>query len=180
MFSAAALGAVVVYAAVRLIDIGEFRRIAAVRRSELLIAVVTALSVVVLGGRQGRLIAIGIAVLDLLRRVARPHDAIEGYVPGLAGMHDVDDHPDATEVPGLLVYRYDSPLFFANAEDFTGRALAAVDSSAVPVRCFVLNTEAIVEVDLTAADALEELRSELADRGVVVALARVKEDLRDA
>ena len=118
-FPSAALGAVVVYAAVRLIDVGEFRRIAAFRRSELLIAVVTALSVVVVGVLQGVLIAIGISVLDLLRRVARPHDAIEGYVPGLAGMHDVDDHPDATEVPGLLVYRYDSPLFFANAEDFT-------------------------------------------------------------
>jgi SulP family sulfate permease len=179
-FPSAALGAVVVYAAVRLIDVGEFRRIAAFRRSELLIAVATALSVIVVGVLQGVLIAIGISVLDLLRRVARPHDAIEGYVPGLAGMHDVDDHPDATEVPGLLVYRYDSPLFFANAEDFTGRALAAVDSSAVPVRWFVLNTEAIVEVDLTAADALEELRSELERRGVVVALARVKEDLREA
>ncbi len=179
-FPSAALGAVVVYAAVRLIDVGEFRRIAAFRRSELLIAVVTALSVVVVGVLQGVLIAIGISVLDLLRRVARPHDAIEGYVPGLAGMHDVDDHPDATEVPGLLVYRYDSPLFFANAEDFTTRALAAVDAAAVPVRWFVLNTEAIVEVDLTAADALEELRSELESRGVVVALARVKQDLRDA
>ena len=135
---------------------------------------------VVVGVLQGVLIAIGISVLDLLRRVARPHDAIEGYVPGLAGMHDVDDYPDATEVPGLLVYRYDSPLFFANAEDFTSRALAAVDAAAVPVRWFVLNTEAIVEVDLTAADALEELRSELERRGVVVALARVKQDLRDA
>jgi SulP family sulfate permease len=136
--------------------------------------------VVVVGVLQGVLIAIGISVLDLLRRVARPHDAIEGYVPGLAGMHDVDDYPDATEVPGLLVYRYDSPLFFANAEDFTSRALAAVDAAGVPVRWFVLNTEANVEVDLTAADALEELREELRSRGVVMALARVKQDLRDA
>ena len=131
-FPSAALGAVVVYAALRLIDVGEFRRIAAFRRSELLIAIATTLSVVVVGVLQGVLIAIGISVLDLLRRVARPHDAIEGYVPGLAGMHDVDDYPDATEVPGLLVYRYDSPLFFANAEDFTTRALAAVDAAAVP------------------------------------------------
>ena len=178
-FPSAALGAVVVYAAVRLIDVGEFRRIAAFRRSELLIAIATALSVVVVGVLQGVLVAIGISVLDLLRRVARPHDAVEGYVPGLAGMHDVDDHPNATEVPGLLVYRYDSPLFFANAEDFTTRALAAVDAAANPVRWFVLNTEAIVEVDLTAVDALEELRAELERREVVVALARVKQDLRN-
>ena len=178
-FPSAALGAVVVYAAVRLIDVGEFRRIAAFRRSELLIAVATALSVVVVGVLQGVLIAIGISVLDLLRRVARPHDAIEGYVPG-PGRHARRRRPPRRHrVPGLLVYRYDSPLFFANAEDFTSRALAAVDAAAVPVRWFVLNTEAIVEVDLTAADALEELRAELENRGVVVALARVKQDLRD-
>ena len=111
--------------------------------------------------------------------MARPHDAVEGYVPGLAGMHDVDDYPSAEVVPGLLVYRYDSPLFFANADDFLTRALAAVDTSRVPVRWFVLNTEAIVEVDITAADALEELRSTLVQRGIVVALARVKRDLAD-
>jgi SulP family sulfate permease len=179
LFPRAALGAVVVYAATRLVDVPEFRRIARFRRSELLIAVATTAAVVVVGVLQGVLIAIGLSLLDLLRRVARPHDAVEGYVPGLAGMHDVDDYPSAEVVPGLLVYRYDSPLFFANADDFLTRALAAVDDSRVPVRWFVLNTEAIVEVDITAADALEELRSTLVQRGIVVALARVKRDLAD-
>ena len=179
LFPRAALGAVVVYAATRLVDVPEFRRIARFRRSELLIAVATTTAVVVVGVLQGVLIAIGLSLLDLLRRVARPHDAVEGYVPGLAGMHDVDDYPSAEVVPGLLVYRYDSPLFFANADDFLTRALAAVDTSRVPVRWFVLNTEAIVEVDITAADALEELRSTLVQRGIVVALARVKRDLTD-
>ena len=179
LFPRAALGAVVVYAATRLVDVPEFRRIARFRRSELLIAVATTTAVVVVGVLQGVLIAIGLSLLDLLRRVARPHDAVEGYVPGLAGMHDVDDYPSAEVVPGLLVYRYDSPLFFANADDFLTRALAAVDTSRVPVRWFVLNTEAIVEVDITAADALEELRSTLVQRGIVVALARVKRDLAD-
>jgi SulP family sulfate permease len=179
LFPRAALGAVVVYAATRLVDVPEFRRIARFRRSELLIAVATTAAVVVVGVLQGVLIAIGLSLLDLLRRVARPHDAVEGYVPGLAGMHDVDDYPSAEVVPGLLVYRYDSPLFFANADDFLTRALAAVDASRVPVRWFVLNTEAIVEVDITAADALEELRSTLVQRGIVVALARVKRDLAD-
>ena len=121
--------------------------------------------------------AIGLSILDLLRRVARPHDAIEGFVPGLAGMHDVDDFPDAEPVPGLVVYRYDSPLFFANAEDFHTRARAA---AAGDVRWFVLNTEAIVEVDITAVDALEALRQELVDRGIVFGLARIKQDLRAA
>ena len=92
-------------------------------------------------------------------------------------MHDVDDYPSAEVVPGLMVYRYDSPLFFANAEDFRTRARAAVAGATVPVEWFVLNTEAIVEVDITAVDALEELRAELAGRGVVFAMARVKQDL---
>jgi SulP family sulfate permease len=179
LFPRAALGAVVVYAATRLVDVPEFRRIARFRRSELLIAVATTAAVVVVGVLQGVLIAIGLSLLDLLRRIARPHDGILGTVPGLAGMHDVDDYPSAEVVPGLLVYRYDSPLFFANADDFLTRALAAVDDSRVPVRWFVLNTEAIVEVDITAADALEELRSTLVQRGIVVALARVKRDLAD-
>src|SRR5262249_35709175 len=73
----------------------------------------------------GVLVAIALSVADLLIRVARPHDAIQGIVPGLAGMHDVDDYPDAQTIPGLVVYRYDAPLFFANAEDFRPRALAA-------------------------------------------------------
>ena len=95
-------------------------------------------------------------------------------------MHDIDDYPDATVLSGLLVYRYDAPLCFANAEDFRRRALAAVADSPQPVRWFVLNAEANVEVDLTALDALESLRSELARRGIVFAMARVKQDLRAA
>jgi MFS superfamily sulfate permease-like transporter len=94
-------------------------------------------------------------------------------------MHDVDDYPQARTVPGLLVYRYDSPLFFANAENFRRRALAAVAEQTEPVRWFVLNTEANVEVDLTALDAVDDLRRELTRRGIVFALARVKQDLLD-
>lgn len=179
-FPLAALGAVVVYAATRLVDIGELVRFARFRRSEVVLALATTASVLLVGVLTGILVAVGLSVLDLLRRVARPHDAIEGYVPGVAGMHDIDDYPTARRVPGLLVYRYDSPLFFANAEDFHQRALRAVRESPERLEWFVLNTEAIVEVDITAVDALEMLRCELADRGAVMALARVKEDLRAA
>jgi SulP family sulfate permease len=175
-FPATALAAVVVYAAVRLVDLRELRRYASFRRSELLLALATTVAVLAVGVLIGVLVAIGLSVLDLLRRVARPHDAIEGFVPGLAGMHDVDDFPDAVPVPGLVIYRYDSPLFFANAEDFHTRALAA--AGAAKVRWFVLNTEAIVEVDITAVDAIESLRQELEARGIVFGLARVKQDLR--
>jgi len=92
-------------------------------------------------------------------------------------MHDVDDYPQARLTPGLLVYRYDAPLFFANARDFRLRALAAADAQGEGLRWFVLNVEANVEIDITALDAVEELRAELVGRGVVFALARVKQDL---
>ncbi|MEV8512100.1 sulfate permease [Dactylosporangium sp. NPDC051484] len=177
MFPVAALGALVVYAAVQLIDIAGFRRLAAFRRSELLLALATFAGVLVFDILYGVLLAIGLSVADLLRRVARPHDAIQGLVPNLAGMHDIDDYPQATTIPGLLVYRYDSPLFFANAEDFRRRALAAADSA--PTRWFVLNAEANVEVDITALEALDGVRRELTARGVVFAMARVKRDLQD-
>lgn len=179
-FPSAALGAVVVYAAIRLIRIKEFRRLARFRRSELAIALVTAAAVAAVGVLEAVLVAVGLSILDLLRRVARPHDAVLGYVDGVAGMHDVDDHPDARVVPGLIVYRYDSPLFFANAEDFRARALAAVAEASEdsPVRWFVLNAEAVSDVDGTAVDVLESLRRELDERGIVVALARVEHAVR--
>ena len=98
-------------------------------------------------------------------------------MPGLAGMHDVDDYPDAQTLPGLVVYRYDAPLCFANAEDFRRRALAAADQGTEPVRWFVLNVEANVEVDFTALEALDSVREEITGQGAVFALARVKQDL---
>jgi MFS superfamily sulfate permease-like transporter len=168
----------VVYAAVKLVDVAGFRRLAVFRRSELLLTLAALTGVIFVDILYGVLLAVGLSVAEMLYRVARPHDAVQGFVPGLAGMHDVDDYPGAETVPGLVVYRYDSPLFFANAENFRQRALAAVDDQPEPVRWFVLNTEANVEVDSTALDALEALRAELAGRGVVFALARVKQDLR--
>ncbi|HET6733987.1 SulP family inorganic anion transporter [Mycobacterium sp.] len=178
-FPSAALGALVVYAALRLVDVPEFKRLARFRRSELILALATTAAVLVFGVLYGVLVAIVLSILDLLRRVARPHDAIQGFVPGVAGMHDIDDYPDAELEPGLLVYRYDAPLFFANAENFRERALAAVDEVPGPVEWFVLNAEANVEVDLTALDALDQLRSELERRGIIFGMARVKQDLRD-
>ncbi|MFI7542441.1 SulP family inorganic anion transporter [Actinoplanes sp. NPDC049599] len=179
-FPAAALGAIVVYAATRLVDVSGFRRLAAFRRTELLLALAALGGVLVFDILYGVLLAVGLSVAEMLHRVARPHDAVQGFVPGLAGMHDVDDYPEATLVPGLLVYRYDSPLFFANAEDFRRRALAAVDAQPEPVAWFVLNVEANVEVDTTGLGALDDLRAELTGRGIVFALARVKQDLRAA
>jgi sulfate permease, SulP family len=131
----------------------------------------------VLGVLKGILVAVAITAAEMLRRIARPHDAIQGRVPGLAGLHDVDDYPDAVLTPGLLVYRYDAPLFFANARNFKLHALAAAAERGDQLRWFVLNVEANVDFDITALDAMEEVRAELASRGIVFALARVKQDV---
>jgi len=178
-FPTAALGALVIWAASRLVDVAELRRLARFRRSELVLALATTVGVLAFDILYGVLVAVGLSLVDLLRRVARPHDGILGYVPGLAGMHDVDDYPGTQQVHGLVVYRYDSPLFFANAQDFKRRALAAVDGASPPAQWLLLNAEANVQVDLTATDALAELYDELERRGVVLAMARVKSELAD-
>jgi SulP family sulfate permease len=179
-FPLAALGGVVVFAAIRLVDVSELRRLAGFRRSELVLAVSTTAAVLLFGVLPGIGAAVALSVLDLLRRIVHPHDGVLGYVPDYAGMHDIDDHPDAVQVPGLVVYRYDSPLFFANADDFVRRALAVVDEAQARgrVEWFLLNAEANTEIDLTAVDALDLLRERLQDKGVRFAMARVKEDLR--
>lgn len=172
-FPTAALGAVVLYAAIRLIDVAEFRRLYRFRFSEFALAMVTMVAVVALDVLAGIGVAIALSLADLLRRISSPHDAVLGYVPGVAGMHDVEDYPVATQVPGLVVYRFDAPLFFANADRFYARAVAAVEGTAQPVRWFVLNAESNTQVDLTAVDALDHLRRDLAERGIEFAMARV-------
>jgi sulfate permease, SulP family len=103
LFPAAALGALVVYAALRLIDVSEFRRLARFRRSELILALATTAAVLGIGVLYGVLAAVGLSILDLLRRIARAHDSVLGFVRGVAGMHDIDDYPEAELVPGLVV-----------------------------------------------------------------------------
>lgn len=176
-FPDAALGGLVIYAATRLIDVAELRRIGRFRRSELIIASATAAAVAVFGVLAGIGFAIALSVLDLIRRITRPSTDVLGYAPGVPGMHSIEDYPDAASVRGLLVFRYDSPLFFANADNFVESALDAVDEAEHPVRWFLLNAEANTEVDLTAVDALAELRERLENRGIRFTMARVKQDL---
>jgi high affinity sulfate transporter 1 len=176
-FPLAALGGLVIYAACQLIDVPEIRRVARFRRTEGLLVLAAFAGVVFFGVLSGIAIAVGLSVAELFARISRAHDAIEGSVPGLAGLHDVDDYPDAVTVPGLVVYRYDAPLCFANAEDYRARVLEAVDAEEAPVEWVLLNVEANVEIDLTATDMLEDLRSDLEQRGIALALARVKHDL---
>ncbi len=177
-FPKVALAALVVWAATRLVDLGEVKRIGRFRRSELVLALVTTAGVLLAGILNGVAIAVALSVTDVLRRTARPHDGVLGYVPGVAGMHDIEDYPIARQIPGLVVYRYDAPLFFANADDFRQRAIAALDSADEEVEWFLLNFEANVQIDVTAVDALDQLYEELERREVVLALARVKHKTR--
>jgi sulfate permease, SulP family len=177
LFPKAALGSIVIFAALRLIEIPEFIRLYRFRNSEFFLAVITMLSVLATDILVGVAIAVGLSIIDLLARLARPHDAVQGSIPELPGLHDINDWPGGTTIPGLVIYRYDAPLCFANAENFKSRALKAIESESIPVEWFVLNTEAIVEIDITAIDILEELIDELSDRGITFAMARVKRDL---
>jgi high affinity sulfate transporter 1 len=177
MFPRAALGAVVIAAAVRLIDLGEFRRMLHFKPSEFRLAVVTLLGVLLTDPLVGVGLAVALSVIDLFARLMRPHDAVMGQVPDLAGLHDVNDWEGARTIPGLVIYRYDAPLCFANAEHFRSRALAAIAAETSPVQWFVLNAEAIVEIDITAADVLLELQQTLTAQGIVMGFARVKQDL---
>jgi len=152
------------------------------RRREFMLAVATLVGTVFIGILQGVVVAIALSLVEMLYRLARPHEGVLGRVPGVDGMHDVADYPDARTLPGCMFYRYDAPLFFANIGDLRERVikLLAVENEAYPdspVRWFVLNVEANVEIDITAADGLRELAQELSDRGIQLGLARVKNDV---
>ncbi|MDJ0575335.1 MAG: solute carrier family 26 protein [Xenococcaceae cyanobacterium MO_234.B1] len=177
LFPKAALGAIVIYAATKLIEVSEFIRLYKFRRSEFILAILTTIAVLMTDILIGVGIAVSLSVIELFSRVARPHDAVLGKVPGLAGLHDIEDWEGATTIPGLVIYRYDAPLCFANGENFKRRSLEAIESEVNPVEWFVLNMEANVEIDITAIDILSELRDELAAKNITFAMARVKQDL---
>ena len=177
LFPNAALGALVIYAATRLIEISEFRRLYHFRNTEFALALITTIGVLGTNLLVGIAIAVGLSVIELFARVARPHDAVLGKVVGLSGWHDIEDWDGAQTIPGLVIYRYDAPICFANIENFKRRALAAIAAEPIPVEWFVLITEAIAEIDITAADMLAELHQELTAQGITFALARVKQDL---
>ena len=180
-FPMAALGGLVVFAAFKIVDRQEFRWLWNFRRSEFWLAIAAFVAVLALDLLVGVGFAILLSAVAMLARVARPHAAVLGHVPGLAGMHDVGEYPAATQVKGLLVFRYDSPLFFANAEDFRSRVLRAVDRQAdgSGVRRVLLNCEAIVDADSTAVEAMEALVRELQRREIEVSLARVHVELAE-
>ncbi len=178
----AALGAVVVYAATKLVSLRAFVRLKRFRRRELLLALITLFGTVIYGILAGVGLAVALSLLEMGQRLARPHSAVLGRVPGIAGMHDVRDYPTAETLPGLVIYRYDAPLFFANIGDLRRHAQRIIDEehTAYPetrLRWFLINVEAITEIDITASDGLKEMQGDLAAQGILLGLVRIKRDL---
>lgn len=173
----AGLAALVIYAALQLIDVAGFRMLWRFDRIEFALAMATLVSVLITGILYGVLIAVGLSVVAMAARAARPHSAALGFVPDLAGMHDIGDFDDAREVPGLLIYRYDSPIFFANASDFLAQADHLIAERQPDVRWFALNCEAIVDIDATAVTVLERLLRQTRQQGLLFCLVRAKREL---
>jgi len=123
------------------------------------------------------MLAVGLSLLWLLSVSSRPPDAILGRVPGMKGFHDLQDYPEATTVPGLLLYRFDANLVFYNADFVRERIRAAIAASKTPVEWVVVDGSAVNVIDATALQKLDELTDELAQRGIVLAIARVKPSL---
>ena len=169
----AALGVIIVVAAAGLISVRPIWRLRHVRSAEVGLALVAFGGVLVFGVLGGVVIAISLSIGVFLYRSARPHDAVLGRVPDVDGYHDVGRLEDAETVPGLLVYRFDAPPFFVNAEYLRTRVLALADTSD-RLSWLVLNSEAWTFLDATAIDVLARLHKELAERGIVLGFARLK------
>ena len=176
---AAALGAVVIAACMSLVDIGGVVRLYHLRSSEFLLSIVCFVGVALLGVIQGIFIAVGIALLAFIWRAWRPYDAVLGRVDGMKGYHDVSRHPEARRIPGLVLFRWDAPLFFANAEIFHEHVLRAAAEAPTPTRWIVVAAEPVTDVDVTAADALAELDRELHAAGMELCFAEMKGPVKD-
>jgi high affinity sulfate transporter 1 len=173
------LGAVVITAALGLVDPAAVRRLYRVRRSEFILWLAAFAGVALLGVLVGIATAIVLSLGDFIRRAWRPHDAVLGREDELKGYHDLERHPAGRQVPGLLLYRFDAPLFFANAGEFRRRVHELLATTTPRVRWLVVAAEPITDVDTTAAAVLGELLVELRQREVTVAFAEMKGPVKD-
>ena len=174
-----ALAAVVIASAIGLIEMSDLRRIYRIQRWEFWLSIACFVGVAVFGVIPGIGLAIIIAVVEFLWDGWRPHSAVLGRVDHLKGYHDITRHPEARLIPGLVLFRWDAPLFFANAELFSKRVLDAVSSSPTPVRWLVVAAEPVTSVDVTAADAVLELDDRLFSLGIELGFAEMKDPVKD-
>lgn len=175
----AVLGAVIVVAATSLVDLGAWRELRRTDPVELGMAAVTTGLVIVSGVLEAIAFAVALSIVDVVRRSARPHDAVLGWSPRLGRYADVSVNRDARVVPGVVVYRLDDRLFFANADYFKGRVAEAVRAAPGETRAVVLDGEGLTHVDTSGIQALREVRGSLAEDGTSFLLARVKGPLRE-
>ena len=175
----AALAAVVIASAIGLFEIGDLRRILRIQPWEFWLSIGCLAGVAVFGATPGIGLAIGIAVIEFLWDGWRPHSAVLARVDGIRGYHDLKRYPDARLVPGLVLFRWDAPLFFANAELFQTRVLEAVAASPTPVRRVVITAEPVTSVDVTSADVLAELADILHASGIELCFAEMKDPVKD-
>lgn len=174
----AVLAAVVLAAAVGIADPAAFPRLWRQRRSEFALAVLTFLGVVMLGVIEGIFLAVIVSLLLFLRRAWWPHDAVLGRAMGVKGYHDLQFYRDARQIPGLVLYRFDAPLLFFNAEAFRERVLGHVAAADPPARWVVVAAEPITDIDVTAAESLVLLIDELRGMGITLAFAELKDPVK--
>ena len=173
------LAAIVIIASTSLVDIAGLRRLIALRPTEAVLSVATFAGVVLVGVIQGIFLAVVIALLAFFWRAWRPHSTILGRVEGVKGYHDITRYPEARRIDGLVLFRWDAPLFFANAEAFREAIEAAVDEAPTPTRWVVVAAEPVTDIDMTAGDMLDELVTELGKRDIHIRFAELKDPVKD-
>jgi high affinity sulfate transporter 1 len=174
-----ALAAIVIASAIGLIEVKDLLRIYRIQRWEFWLSITCFAGVAGFGAIPGILVAIVIAVIEFLWDGWRPHSAVLGEVDHVRGYHDITRYPGARLIPGLVLFRWDAPLFFANAEFFHDRVLAAVASSPTPVRWLVVAAEPVTSIDVTSADALCDLDDSLIAAGVRMCFAEMKDPVKE-
>ena len=174
-----ALAAVVIASAIGLIEVTDLKRIYRIQPWEFWLSIICFVGVAVLGAIPGIGLAIAIAIIQFLWDSWRPHSAVLGRAQGVKGYHDITRYPDARRIPGLVLFRWDAPLFFANAELFKERVLDAVAKSPTPVRWLVVAAEPVTGVDITAGDTVAELDHALHAMGVELCFAELKDPVKD-
>jgi high affinity sulfate transporter 1 len=175
----AALAAVVIAAAIGLIEVTDLKRIYRIQQWEFWLSIVCFAGVAVLGVIPGIGLAIAVAIVEFLWDGWRPHSAVLGRAHGVKGYHDITRYPDARQIPGLVLFRWDAPLFFANAEFFKERVLDAVAKSPTLVRWLVVAAQPVTSVDVTAGDTLAELDKALHAQGIELYFAELKDPVKD-
>jgi high affinity sulfate transporter 1 len=174
-----ALAAVVITAAIGLLEISDLRRIYRMQKWEFWLSIVCFLGVALFGAIPGIGLAIVIAVIEFLWDGWRPHYAVLGRVEGIRGYHDIKRYPDARLIPGLVLFRWDAPLFFANAELFQERILEAVASSPTPVKRIIVTAEPVTSVDISSADMIAELQKTLNAAQIELHFAEMKDPVKE-